>query len=313
MSQLLFSVLLNLVLGRLVKRHRLDLVVLNGGPGGVLLAFRPTAPVIFYANHTYAAQAELVGAQRWKRWLVSLERRGYASARALLAISSATGRELTRRYGVDAEKVRVVTGGVDVERFRPLGLDRIHASVLFVGRLDRRKGFSFLLRAFRRVRDELSSARLFVVGAVGRIDRRLARFLTRHELREHVVFLGGLGDQELCEWMNRCEIQVVPSVFEGLGLAAVEGLASGGLVIGTRGSGLDEVISDGQDGFLVRYGDDEKLAARMKAIFKAPKCFESIRRRARDKAESKFAWERIARQYVEVFEEELAGARPTEP
>lgn len=292
LGQLAYSGLVNLRIAAIQERDRLDILAFNGGPGGVLLLRRPPAKTIFWANHTYSQQARLVRGQAWKNLLVPLERRGYRMADRIVAISDSTRLELEEYYGIDPRKIKVLPVGVDTESFRPLDIERIPRSILFVGRLDTRKGIDFLTCALAPLATRVPDFRLFLRGE-GPARSRIERTLEEEGLRENVRFLPSLSEPELVTWYNRCQVVVVPSIFEGFGIVASEAFACGTPVVATRCDGLSEIIEDGRNGFLVPYGDQEALASRLADLLTEPERWATVRAEARRTAEERFSWSSI--------------------
>jgi len=146
-----FSLVPSWNLDRWGEEYAIDLFHLNGGPGGVLLLRRPHVPYVYTAHHTYAQQARLVPGQAWKCVLAHVEARGYREARAVAADTASTSASLTSELGVAPERVTVIPSGVNHREFRPRNVSRLKDSVLFVGRLDARKGLQFLLEAWTHV------------------------------------------------------------------------------------------------------------------------------------------------------------------
>lgn len=296
-----FSILMSLSLKRWAHSYHIDLFHLQGGPGGLPLLFRrPDKPILYTVHHTYAQQYQLVPGQRWKRALSLLERRSYLRTDRFTADSSSTKQSLVEHYQVDPEKVEVLPTGIDRTFFRPLGLPRIPDSLLFVGRLDERKGVKFLLKAMADVHREMASVHLYIAGA-GKLRRSLERYVKHHDLDRSVTFLGFISDDDLVRWYNRAQVVVIPSVFEGFGLTAIEALACGTPVIATRTAGLQEIIRDGENGRLVRYGDVEGLADAVTATLRNLDAAKRMAERSAAEVRNKYDWDSIAMELRGIY------------
>lgn len=129
---------------------------------------------------------------------------------------------------------------------------RLDPEVLYVGRLEPRKGIDVLLDAWPQVTAHLPAARLHVVGA------DLGGYAPRAAGIAGVTVHGRLGDGELAALRLRCAVQAIPSRFESFGLVALEAWAAGMAVVGTRCGGLEDVVGDA--GPLVAPGDAAALA-----------------------------------------------------
>jgi glycosyltransferase involved in cell wall biosynthesis len=212
---------------------------------------------------------------------------------------------------VPSEKVRVIYGGADVERFKP---DAVEArrGILFVGRVTPHKGLDRLLRALPR------TAALTVVGADAR-DRRAPEsgypaLIRRMAEGLDVRFESSLGDDELARCYRRAQVLALPSVHvtcyeqrvaisELLGLAAIEAMASGTPVVASRVGGLPEVVHDGETGYLVEPGDIDGLRDRLATVL----ADQGLARRLGDNAcnlvRERFTWDACANRCVAAYEE----------
>ncbi len=299
-----FSLAANLLAGRWRERLGLDLLHVNGGPGGVFLLHSAGLPVVYTSHHTYAQQARLVPGEGGKRWLVGLERRSYLQAEAIAADSPSTARSLVEELGLDAGAVDTIVCGVDGDVFHPLDVPKLGGSALFVGRLDGRKGFLFLVEAWTRVARYLPRARLYVIGE-GPHRARAKAMLARAGV-ESVVFLGRTSADELAAWYNRVSCVAVPSAFEGFGLVALEALACGTPVVATASEGLRDILDPETDGALVPYGDSVALTDALMAALRDPSTVPSARRRF---ITSAYAWQATAERYRRLYEDALARRR----
>jgi len=294
-----FSLYISVLLRRWSASQGIQLLHVNGGPGGVLLTHKPEVPVVYTAHHTYAQQARLVQGQAWKRVIAPLEGRGYALSDAVCADSASTRDSVVSELGVSPSKVRVIASGIDPEVFRPTEAARLDDSALFVGRLDERKGFRFLLESWPDVLRQRKSARLYVIGA-GPLRRWADEFIARQRVDGSVVFLGRQTEEQLVTWYNRVSVVVVPSVFEGFGLVALEALACGTPVVATDVEGLRDVVKDRCDGTRVPYGDPRVLANALAEHLAAPRRVDDERL---ERLRAEHDWHAVATSYREVFAE----------
>jgi glycogen(starch) synthase len=180
---------------------------------------------------------------------LATERRTVRRAALVVADShgmAATGLRLYHR-AVDAVTYLAHTG--PIREIQP----RSQPEVLFVGRLEARKGIDVLLDAWSRVRAQIPAARLHVVG------KDQGGYTARAQGVPGVVIHGRLDDQALADLRRTCLVQAIPSRFESFGLVALEAWADGLAVVGSRTGGLTEVIGDA--GLLVPSADDKALAA----------------------------------------------------
>lgn len=139
--------------------------------------------------------------------------------------------------------------------------------IVFVGNLIPRKGLHILLAALSRLPGV--DWRLRISGSL-RVDPDYARqiygLLDRYDLDKRVVWRGSLKDADLAQEMAASHVLVVPSTYEGFGIVYLEGMAFGLPAIGTTAGAAGEIITDGEDGYLVPPGDPAALAERLAAL-----------------------------------------------
>jgi phosphatidylinositol alpha-mannosyltransferase len=206
---------------------------------------------------------------------------------------------------------RVIPNGVDVARFhpdvppRPELLDG-RLNVLFVGRLDPRKGLPVLLDAFPAVRRRVPEARLLVVG-----DSFLRPWLERRVAvrdREHVRFAGAVPPGELPGWYASAHVVVSPALKnESFGIVLLEAMASGKPVVASDIPGYHSVIEHPEDGVLVPPGNTGALAEALASLLRDPARRLALAARGRARAEE-FSWSSVAER-LETYYRELM-ARP---
>lgn len=159
--------------------------------------------------------------------------------------------------------------GVEPERYGP----RMHRStgreVLFVGRLDRRKGVHVLLEAVAVLRDRLDTCHLTVVGD-GPDRAWMERRVFEGGLKTFVTFAGPLDEAGVAEAMRRADLLVAPSLAEGLPVVIMEALASGVPVVASAVGGVPELVRHGETGLLAPAGDPKGLADAMAKLLACP-------------------------------------------
>ena len=217
-----------------------------------------------------------------------------------LAVSRAARDSICARMGEG--DVRIVPNGVDVDVFAsavPASLPP-GRTLLFVGRLERRKGFPVMVRAFERLAREYPDVRLVVVGDGA--DRDAVNAL-EEGTRSRVLMLGRVSQEALPTYHRAADIFVAPAVGgESFGIVLVEAMAAGLPVLASDIPGYREVTRHGVEGLLVPPNDAELLAAAMRRLLDDPGYARSLGDngsvRARD-----FDWETIVHQLEDVYAE----------
>lgn len=223
------------------------------------------------------------------------------------AVISSSSVALSHRWrGPDT----IVSPGVDVEQFRPLGLDR-DPSLLYVGRLERSsawKGVHVLVDALVEVLRVRPDARLRLVGHGDAVPdlRERAR---SSGVAGHVDFLGPRSHAELVEVYNRAGAMVLPSLTEAesFGMTLVEAMACETPVVGSRIGGIPTVVREGVDGLLAEPGDVAGLAAACSRILADPALAGRLGRAGRQAAVDRWAWDNATGKTLAVFDAVLAA------
>jgi phosphatidyl-myo-inositol alpha-mannosyltransferase len=171
--------------------------------------------------------------------------------------------------------------------------------MLFVGRLDARKGFPVAVDAFAALAPAYADLRLIVVGAgaqASALDRLSA------DLRERVTMLGAVANRELPPIERACDVFVGPSLGgESFGVVLLEPMAAGLPVIASRIPGYDEVVEDGSTGLLVPPGDGRALAAGVARLLEDPSLAARLAAAARERVASRYEWDVVAGELEDVY------------
>ena len=254
------SFFINLYINNIIKKHAIDKIHIHCGPGGLFLFRKLDIPVIATCHHTYWQQSEYINGQSWKEIFCWFEKKTYQISDKIICVSKDSKQILTEKYGINPRKIIVIPNGVDTGKFYPIeNVKKINNSLLYVGRIDKRKGVDFLIRSMLSVIQQNPEVKLFV-GGKGQLLPELKKYIIENGLHENIKFIGFIPEDELNEWYNKVKCVVVPSVFEGFGITVIEAMAAGTPVIGTNVDGIKSIIKNKENGYLVEYGNTDSLA-----------------------------------------------------
>ena len=291
LRNLSYSFWLHWNIEKIIRQYRLSRINIQCGPGGLLLLKKIGIPVVATCYHTWWQQSQYIGSQFWKKVFIPFERRTYRLADKIICISEDSRNMLVERYGIPPAKIEVIHPGVDINRFYPLAdTQKIPNSLLYVGRVDRRKGADFLIRSIPYVVEHIPELQLYI-GGRGKDLAKIKQFVDRHDLSKNVKFLGFIPDDDLNMWYNKVQCVVVPSVFEGFGLTAVEAMAAGTSAICTRVDSLRNIIQDGRCGYLVDYGDTTALGKKMVSLLRDERKQIEFGQQGREAVERHYNWD----------------------
>jgi phosphatidyl-myo-inositol alpha-mannosyltransferase len=253
--------------------------------------------------HAYARSN--VGYYYGRRWLepyLGYLHRGIAV--------SEPARAFLHRYFPDFP-LRVIPNGIDVNTFMP-GLAPIRhlrddsVNILFVGRLEKRKGLGDLLRAYEFMNARVPKSRLIVVGD-GPLRGRVESYIARHRL-PNVVLAGYVPDTVLPRYYCSADIFCAPATgAESFGIVLLEAMASGVPVVATEVEGYMSVLEPGRDSMTVQPKGWAELGAALVILARDAELRGRMGAYGHEKAR-RYAWEAVASQIVEVYEEARAAA-----
>ncbi|MDQ1391383.1 MAG: hypothetical protein QOF30_360 [Acidimicrobiaceae bacterium] len=245
--------------------------------------------------------------------IASCERRCYQLATALVADSDAVVTEIESAYDVrlPVERLEVIPLGVPDRRPVPPGPSRPGGKImiLFVGRLERRKGVDTLLACAPLILDRFAEAQLVLAGRDDLVGVEGATYRERFEsspegrrLGDRVTFLGHVTDDRLSELYAECDLVVAPSRFESFGLTLLEAMVFAKPVIGGNVGGVREVVRSGENGLLVTPGDVDELGSALASLCASPELRARFGARSRQIYEAEFSLAQMVQRTNEFYD-----------
>ncbi len=227
---------------------------------------------------------------------------GYALRRAV-GVSSPSQfiAEYIRQTCRVAKPIEIIPYPIDAAQFAP-GKSATPPIILFVGRVEKRKGADTLMRAIPLVRAKHPDCEFAFAGRVSdELQEQVATMLPR------VQFLGVQPREELVQWYQRASIFVAPSLWDNSPNTIYEATACGTPVVASRVGGIPELVDDGVTGLLVPPGDANALADAIIALLGDAARRERMGRRGREKAVAEYSVEKIMARTLAFYERVLAG------
>jgi glycosyltransferase involved in cell wall biosynthesis len=315
------------------KRPRdFDIVQDNQSLGyGLLLIERMGLPVLGTIHHPITVDRRLEiehGQTLYKRITV---RRWYAFTKMqtrvaqrltrIVTVSQSSFEDIHKDHGVPLERMHVVPVGVDPSLFRPVPeVKRVPGRLITTASADvTMKGLRYLLEALAKLRTE-RHVELVVIGKP-KEGGRSAETIDRLGLRDVVTFVSGVPDERIIELYSEAELAVVPSLYEGFSLPAIEAMSCGVPLVATTGGAIPEVVgADGDTALLVPPGDSEALAGKIRMALDDPALRARVGAAGRQRVIDRWSWRHTAERTVEQYRARLeeheagvgiAGARRT--
>lgn len=202
-------------------------------------------PVIVRAGYLWAEHFESQISQGVKSKLINqLQAYAFKNASTINLTTATMKQHVSAKYDISSEKINVVPNYVDTDLFRPRrDIQPISGRICYIGRLHPRKNLHLLIKAMAG----LPNCSLYLIGA-GPQQAELANLATQYQVKVH--FAGVLSNSQIPPEINRSEVFVLPSQFEGHPKALIEAMACGIPVIGTDVKGIRQVIRHEETGVL---------------------------------------------------------------
>jgi glycosyltransferase involved in cell wall biosynthesis len=290
-----------------------DVVHDNQGLGyGMLGVPRLGLPLVTSIHHPITVDKRLdLAGQGWlgrlnkSRWYGFVRMQGRVARRAgpLITVSRSSKLDICRDFHIKPGSVHIIPLGVDTRLFRPSAARaRVRGRIVTVTSADSPlKGLPTLLRAVAKLMTE-RSVHLIVVGTPTEATRKLAAQLS---LGDRVTFTSGLPDEEYARLLASAEIAVIPSLYEGFSLPAVEHMASGTPLIASQAGALPEVTGDAA--LLVEPGDPEELAAALRKLHDGDAERARLAAQGLARVGERFAWPAVAATTVALYRKAING------
>jgi glycosyltransferase involved in cell wall biosynthesis len=289
------------VAAALARRERFDLVHAHDWmtfPAGISAARAADRPLV---AHVHASEFDRSG-ERADTRIRAIEAAGLAAARRVVCVSRYTAEVVGRRYGVPAERLRVVHNAVQPRQgLRETAPRRRHPLVLFLGRVTFQKGPEYFLEAAARVLAVAPDVR-FVVSGSGDLLPRVVERAAELGIARRVSFTGFLERAAVERVLAMADVYVMPSVSEPFGIAPLEAMAQDVPVIVSRQSGVAEVL---KSALKVDYWDVEEMANKILALLRYPALRSTLAGEGRSELEG-MSWTERGRRLREVYEEVVA-------
>jgi glycosyltransferase involved in cell wall biosynthesis len=251
--------------------------------------------------------------RRWYGFL-GMQMRVARQVPRIVTVSESSKRDIVDQMGVRPQQLGVVPVGVDHTRFRPLeDVARRPGRIMTTASADvPLKGLVPLLEAVAKLRTE-RDVELVVIGKA-RPESRVGETIERLGLDGTVTFVSGVTDERIVELYAEAAVAVVPSLYEGFSLPAVEAMACGVPLVATTGGALPEVVGrDGETGLLVPPGDPSALAASVARVLDDPSLASRLSVAGRRRVLQRFTWRACAEGTLEHYRwvlEQHASTRP---
>ncbi len=290
------------------RSDEFDLVIDNGSLayGNLKIQKKLSLPILGIIHHPITVDRRLeldnartflerLGKRRWYAF-TRMQTRVCQKIQRIITVSESSKEDISRDHKVNIDKIHVVPIGIDTDFFAPqASIERIPGRIVSTASADvPLKGQKFLLEAIAKVRNEFPHVHLELVGKQ-REGSTTAETLNQLGLNDIVRFNQGISYEELVNLLASAEVAIVPSLYEGFSIPAIEALSCGAPLIASTGGALPEVAGPHLETCLaVPPGDSDALAKQIKYAFQNPDLCREIGLAGRQRVIEKWSWRESA-------------------
>ena len=259
---------------------------------------------------TFHAHAGRPGYNFGKPVITVLLRRWFSRLNGRIAVSKSAMEFANKYFPAD---YTIIPNGVDLEHFSAdvAPIDRFcdgKVNIVFVSRLEKRKGLIYLLKAYQKVKREFPNCRLIVVGPGTRLRNKYEKWVAETGTRD-VVFIGYISYDELPRYYRTADIFCAPAISgESFGIILLEAMAMGKPIVASNIEGYASVVTDGAEGLLVPPKDEKALSQALISLMND----ESLRQQMGAKGKVKaldYSWQQVAQRVYNYYLKVLREAR----
>lgn len=281
---------------KLCQQHQPDVLVAHGFSEhlwGRYAGILAKVPVLVHVEHNTK--------ERYTRWRLAQSR--WLSRRTAAIVGCSEGvKAVLLAQGMPAERCHAISNGINTAPFQAAVPDLIERApnIVMVSRFSKQKDHPTLFNALAQLKVEGLTPQLLLAGGGKTLHRKpLEKLAQQLGIADQVKFLGVV--RNVPELLQQNQIAVLSSHYEGMPLALLEGMAAGCIAIGSKVPGIQEVLQDGVDGYLVPENDSRALAQRLKACLQHPAAQQQLVARGRARALAEFSQQRMNERYEALF------------
>jgi len=225
------------------------------------------------------------------------------------AVSENISKE-AEKYGAERKKIKVIHSSVKSDLLKKESISYANEDILkiiSIGRFHWKKGYHYALDAMKALKDESINFE-FTIVAQGEMPEEIVFMINDYQLSEHVKIINGLPYESLIDKLCKSHILILPSVEEGIANVVLEAMAAGVPVLTTDCGGMDEVVTDKLNGYIIPVRDPEMIVRKIKEfIDSSDETKNKIKSNARTVIQKDFSREKQIREFREFYESMSAG------
>ncbi len=308
----------------LQTQQRFDVICGQGVSGfaGVLVRQIHSLPLMIRTAWPYIGIKNICLSERGNsldRWrieathfpLVIMDKLACTSAEKITALSKSLAYEISEGYNIPYERIEIIPNGISVKEYENVACDEIKEkynlwdtiNVLFVGRINQRKGVDYLIDAIPKVLQNVKNIRFLLVGSGNTIFyKKRARELG---IEQYINFVGHISHEDVSKYYASADIFILPSLYEGMPFVVLEAMAAGKPVISTNIAGIPDIINNGHTGFLIEPKNVNAIAKYITMLAKNEKLRKNVGNNGKENIKKFFNIENVSKRLLSVFEQTI--------
>jgi len=281
-------------LSDVVKKEKPNLVLFNHFPSTLLAQKFDQIPVLccpqdveLLYSDTYIKNLSVFTRTFWKFFRLFVrydDKTKWKNFDHVICNSNFSGKKLFDKYNV---KATLVYPGANTQIFLPMEKNLEEKTILLAadGRVRRA---DFALKNIKKILDKRKDFRIWIVGGIGDYDVELKNFVKKEKMENFVTFFGRVSDSKLRELYAQAHIFIMLQKIQPFGLVFTEAMSCGTPVVACKPGGTEEIIEDGETGFLIDEYDGEMLNKCIEKILDKPELSVSMGLKGRQKVKEEF-------------------------
>ena len=281
-------------LSNIVKKEKPNLVLFNHFPSTLLAQKFDQIPVLccpqdveLLYSDTYIKNLSVFTRTFWKFFRLFVrydDKTKWKNFDHVICNSNFSGKKLFDKYNV---KATLVYPGANTQVFLPMEKNLEEKTILLAadGRVRRA---DFALKNIKKILDKRKDFRIWIVGGIGDYDVELKNFVKKEKMENFVTFFGRVSDSKLRELYAQAHIFIMLQKIQPFGLVFTEAMSCGTPVVACKPGGTEEIIEDGETGFLIDEYDGEMLNKCIEKILDKPELSVSMGLKGRQKVKEEF-------------------------
>lgn len=275
---------------------------------GITAFMRFSVPLVirFHGSDAYFCKLEK-RKQKFKNFV--FEKAALKRASAYIAPTTFAGEVTRKTFSLDKKKIKTIHYGLQLDRFvneKPIGFN--NETILYIGTIIRKKGVFELAKIFNKVVKEKPNAKLILIGGDSPDKKTGAKSTYRlmtnafsEEAKRKVSYLGKIPYTEVISHIKQAQLCAFPSFAETLGMVTIESMALQKPVVNTNIGWANELIDDGENGYLVHPSDTDLFAQRILGLLNNENLCLEMGKAARLKVETTFNIVELAEQNIAYY------------